>query len=144
MYRKADLKSSMSLLLWAMTVVLFSTLCRVSHVVVSPHTLLRGDVKFCKSGILVTIHSSKTKKMGKPTKIPISYGRDRWSCLVYWLGKLFENILENKITIYSLSTKFRVYLTNSLKALIVKAGIRGNFSTHSLIIRRGGTTSLHQ
>ena len=40
MYRKVDTKSGMGLLIWAIIVFLFSTLLRVSHVVVSPHTLL--------------------------------------------------------------------------------------------------------
>ena len=48
MYRQADTKTHMGLLVWAMVVFLFSTLLRVSHVVVSPHTLLRGDVKMFK------------------------------------------------------------------------------------------------
>ena len=61
MYRKVDTKSGMGLLIWAIIVFLFSTLLRVSHVVVSPHTLLREDIQFYKWGVLVTINSSKTK-----------------------------------------------------------------------------------
>ena len=118
---------------------------RVSHIVVSPHTLLRSDVKIFKWGILVSIISSKTNKSGKPSKIPIAYGRDKFSCPVYWLDKLFTRYPRNKNDYLFSTTKVQSVsysmFNTALKSLIVKAGIKGNFATHSL--RRGGTTSLH-
>ena len=118
---------------------------RVSHIVVSPHTLLRGDVQFFKWEVLVSIRSSKTKKSGKPTEIPIPYGRDKFSCPVYWLDKLFRRYPRNKndylfSTIKVQSVSYSMFNT-ALKSLTAKAGIKGDFATHSL--RRGGTTSLH-
>ena len=62
MYRKADTKTHMGLLVWSIIVFLFSTLLRISHVVLSPHTLLRKDIKFFNWGVLVSVHSSKTKR----------------------------------------------------------------------------------
>ena len=76
MYRKADTKTHMGLLVWSIIVFLFSTLLRVSHVVLSPHTLLRKDIKIFTWGVLVSVHSSKTKK--EPFQIPISYGREKF------------------------------------------------------------------
>ena len=62
MYRKAVTKTHMGLMVWTMIVFLFSTLLRVSHIVLCPHTLLRRDIKFFKWGVLVCIHSSKNEK----------------------------------------------------------------------------------
>ena len=45
MYRKADTKSDMGILIWAIIVFLFSTLLRVSHVVVSPPHPFKGKHK---------------------------------------------------------------------------------------------------
>ena len=117
----------------------------MSHVVVSPHTLLRRDITFFKWGVLVSMCSSKTKKSGKLSKIPICYRRDKFSCPVYWLDKLFTRHPRNKnyylfSTIKAQSVSYSKFIT-ALKSLIVKAGIKGNFATHSL--RRGGITSLH-
>ena len=146
MYRQADTKTLMGQLVWAMIVFLFSTLLRVSHIVVSPHTLLRGDITFLKWGVLVSIRSSKTKKAGKPSKIPITYCRDKCPCPVYWLDRLFKCYPRNKND-YLFSTGKVQSVSHSifngaLKSLIAKSGIKGNFATHSFI-RRGGTTSLH-
>ena len=63
MYRQVDTKTHMGLIVWAMIVFLFSTLLRVSHVVLSPHTLLRRHMQFFKWGVLVYVHSSKTNKI---------------------------------------------------------------------------------
>ena len=145
MYRQADTKSHMGLVVWAMVVFLFSTLLRVSHVVLSPHTLLRRDIKIFKWGILVYVRSSKTNKTGIPTEIPIAYGREKLSCPVYWLDKLFSRYPRNKNDYLFSTPKVRSVsysmFNTALKSLIVKAGIKGSFATHSL--RRGGTTSLH-
>ena len=143
MYRKADTKTHMGLMVWTMIVFLFSTLLRVSHVVLSPHTLLRRDIKFFKWGVLVCIHSSKTSK--EPFQIPISYGREKSTCPVYWLNKLFTHYPRNKNEFLFSTSKVRrisySIFNTALKSLTFKAGLKGNFATHSL--RRGGTTVLH-
>ena len=109
MYRKADTKTHMGLLIWTAVVFLFSTLLRVSHIIVSPHTLLRRDIKFFKRGILVSVRSSKTKKLGKPAQISISYGRENFSCPVYWLKKLFKHYPRNKNDISFFTVKNTVF-----------------------------------
>ena len=64
----------MGMLIWVSIIFLFSTLLRVSHVVVSPHTLLRKVVTKCVcvgggGGVaLITIHSSKAKKLVNPPR----------------------------------------------------------------------------
>ena len=94
MYRKANTKTHMGLMVWTMIVFLFSTLLRVSHVVLSPHTLLRKDITFFKWGVLVCIRSSKTKK--EPFQIPKSYGRKNFICPVYWLERFFTRYPRSK------------------------------------------------
>ena len=61
----------MDMLIWVIIIFLFSTFLRVSHVVVSPHTLFRKVVTIFKWGALITIHSSKTKKW-KPTDFGVT------------------------------------------------------------------------
>ena len=142
MYRQADTKTHMGLLVWAMVVFPFSTL--LSHLVLSPHTLLRRVITFFKWGVLVYVRSSKTKIT--PNEIRISYGRDKFSCPVYWLDKLFTRYPRNKKDYLFSTSKIRSIsysmFNTALKSLTFKAGIKGNFATYSL--RRGGTTSLHQ
>ena len=134
----------MGLIVWAIIVFLFSTLLRVSHMVLSPHILLRRDITIFKWGILVFVHSSKTHK--NPVEIPISYGREKSTCPVYWLDKLFTRYPRNKNDYLFSTSKVRSIsysvFNTSLKSLTFKAGLKGNFATHSL--RRGGTTSLHE
>ena len=144
MYRKANTKTHMGLMVWTMIVFLFSTLLRVSHVVLSPHTLLRKDIKFFKWGVLVCIRSSKTKK--EPFQIPISYGRKNCTCPVYWLEFFFTRYPISKNDYLFSTSKVRSIsysiFNAALKSLTLKAMLKGNFATHSL--RRGGTTTLHQ
>ena len=144
MYRKANTKAHMGLLVWTMIIFLFSTLLRVSHVVLSPHTLLRKDIKFFKWGVLVCIRSSKTKK--EPFQISISYGRKNSICPVYWLGKMFTRYPRSRNAYLFSTSKVRCIsyqiFNAALKSLTLKARLKGNFATHSL--RRSGTTTLHQ
>ena len=123
MYRKADTKTHMGIMVWTMIVFLFSTLLRVSHVVLSHHTLLRRDIKFFKWGVLVCIHSSKTSK--EPVQIPISYGREKSTCPVYWLNKLFTRYPRNKNDFLFSTSKVRSIsysiFNTALKSLTFKA-----------------------
>ena len=48
MFSNVKVKNEFSVLIWTMIIFLFRTLLRVGHVVVSPHTLRRRDVKFFK------------------------------------------------------------------------------------------------
>ena len=124
MYRQADTKTHMGLIVWAMIVFLFSTLLRVSHVVLSPHTLLRRDIQFFKWGVLVYVHLSKTNK--NSVEIPISYGREKITCPVYWLDKLFTCYPRNKNDYLFSTSKVRSIsysiFNTALKSLNFKAG----------------------
>ena len=123
---------------------LFRTLLRVGHAVVSPHTFRRGDVKNLEWGALVSVNSSKTRQKGYSHKIPISRSKNLSLFPVYWLEKLF-NFYPGAESDFLFSTKSYPKVSyslfnKSLKKLIDKSKMKGNFSTHSL--RRGGTTSM--
>ena len=87
MFSNVKVKSEFSVLIWTMIIFLFGTLLRVGHVVVSPHTLHRRDVKFFKWGAMVSVNSSKTKQKGSAHKIPLSRAEDLSICPVFWLEK---------------------------------------------------------
>ena len=91
MFRGVNVKSEYCVLIWTMIILLFRTLYRVGHAVVSPHTLHRRDVKMFKWGALVSVNSSKTKQKGSSHKIPISRSENLGLCPVYWLEKLFKH-----------------------------------------------------
>ena len=50
MYRKVDFSNKIMYITWVMVLFLFSTLLRVGHAVLSPHSLQRRSVKFTKKG----------------------------------------------------------------------------------------------
>ena len=127
-----------------MIIFLFRTLLRVGHVVVSPHTLRRRDVKFFKWGAMVTVNSSKTKQKGSAHKIPLSRVEDLRLCPVFWLEKIIKIYpgVESDLLFSTRNFTQITYSTfnKSFKGLISISKIQGNFSTHSL--RRGGTTAM--
>ena len=116
----------------------------VGHVVVSPHTLRRGEVKMFKWDALISVNSLKTKQKGSSHKIPISWSENLGVCPVYWLEKLLEMYpgVESDMLFSTKNCTHVTYSTfnKSFKTLISNSKIRGNFSTHSL--HRGGTTAV--
>ena len=90
MFSNVKVKNEFSVLIWTMIIFLFRTLLRVGHVVVSPHTLHRRDVKFFKWGAMVSVNSSKTKQKGSAHKIPLSRVEDLSICPVFWLEKIIK------------------------------------------------------
>ena len=144
MFAMVEVKKEFAILIRTMIIFLFRTLLRVGHVVVSPHTLRRRDVKIYKWGALISVNSSKTKQKGSSHKIPISRSENLEVCPVYWLEKLLKRD-PGVETDFLFSTGNYTQVTystfnKSFIRLISISNIRGNFSTHSLY--RGGTTSM--
>lgn len=131
------------LLAWVGLLLMFRSLLRVSHVVCSPHTLHRCDVKFLCWGVIIIVRSSKTSRKYLPSfEIPIYARNNHVLCPVWWLKLLFEEFprkpddyLFSTNNVHSLSyNSFR----RIFKIFCNRAGIVGNFASHSL--RRGGAT----
>ena len=143
MFQKVNVRKEFDILVWTVIIFLFRTLLRVGHVVVSPHTLRRRDVKFFKWGALVTIRSSKTRQKGNPHEIPISRSKNLEVCPVFWVEKLLKLFPKGESELLFSSKEYSKlsYSTfnRAFKNLISKSKIQGNFSTHSL--RRGGDDS---
>lgn len=133
------------LLTWIATVLMFNSLLRISHIVLSPHTLLQEDVKIQEWGVLLRIRSAKTLKHGsKPVMLPLVKRINSNVCPVKWLMYLLM-VHPKKSTDPLFSTKklpkFTYPMFNRVfKILCSNAGISGNYSSHSL--RRGGATLL--
>ena len=87
MFGNVIVKNEFCILIWTMIIFLFRTFLRVGHIVVSPHTLRRRDVKIFKWGALISVNSSKTKQKGS---LPISRSENLGVCPVYWLEKLLK------------------------------------------------------
>ena len=137
-----DVEDDLELLVFVAALLMFRSLLRVSHVVFSQHTLRVRDVKFVKDYVTLLIHSSKTKSLGEPDVIPITKSKDRSICAYHWLHYMLHK-LRRKKNCYLFSTDAISSLTYSafskmFKTLLVRAGIHGDFASHSL--RRGGAT----
>lgn len=78
---------------WAAVLLLFRSLLRVSYVVTSPHTLKIQDVQRTNYGLLIGVHSSKTRKSGDSRSIPIARLTDKSLCAVHWLNIVIGNRL---------------------------------------------------
>ena len=144
MFSNVKVKNEFGVLIWTMIIFLFRTLLRVGHVVVSPHTLRRRDVKFFRRGAMVTVNSSKTKQKGSAHKIPLSRVEDVRLCPVFWLEKIIKiypgvdsDLLFSTGNFPQISYSI---FNKAFKGLISISKVQGNFSTHSL--RRGGTTAM--
>ena len=143
--KHVDRDNGIELVVFVAALFLFRTLLRVSHVVSSDHTLLKSDVKFNAEGCLVRVLSSKTSVRGGEVRyIPITWASDSAICAVRGLLLLlrkFKGSLESplfsmpgyQVLTYSVFSKI-------FKSLIIKAGLKGNFASHSL--RRGGATHM--
>ena len=137
-----DTKVGWEVLLFTCMLFLFRTLLRVSHVVRSAHTLLQSDVKFNHNGFLVAVRSSKTLKKGDTVQyLPVVWSDDRDICAVTWLKRFLKLFPKTNVgPLFALDGKPPSYsrFLSEFKKLLAKAGVEGNFATHSL--RRGGAT----
>ena len=109
----------------------FTTLLRVGHVVVSPHTLHRRDVKNFKWGAMVTVNSSKTKQKGSAHKIPLSRVEDVRLCPVFWLEKIikiYPGVDSDLLFSTVILLKFHILLlTSPLRGLFQFQKFKGTF-----------------
>ena len=139
-----DVKSVWEVLIFTCILFLFRTLLRVSHVALSSHTLLNSDVKFNANGMLVCVRSSKTVKRGEElVYIPVAFAEEKSICAVRWL-KVFRGMVKASRGgfLFALDGQPIPYnkILKGFKCLLKKAGIVGDFATHSL--RRGGATHM--
>ena len=125
-------------------VFLFRTLLRVSHVVWSSHTLLRSDVKFNVNGMLVAVRSSKTRSKGEEVAfLPVLYADCEKICAVKLLKKFLVRFPKKPDEqLFSIAGRKYTYnrFSENFSRLLGKAGIHGDFASHSL--RRGGATHM--
>ena len=141
--RVAELGSELEFIVCVAALFMFRTLLRVSNIVVSNHTLKARDVTFSKEGCFVRVSSSKTTSSRDTVKVlPIVFSRDKRICAATWLKMLFLRFkpapdaqLFSSPNVPVLGyTKF----SKKFKELTVRAGLVGDFASHSL--RRGGAT----
>ena len=142
-YRVLKRSCDMEMVVWCAMLFLFRTLLRVSHVINSPHMLRGKDLNFTEEGVIVEVRSSKTRKsFQKPQVIPLVEASKKELCPVSHLKKLFriKEIGQNDPVFYTKDKSGITYAQfhNVFNELISRAGIRGDFATHSL--RRGGAT----
>lgn len=143
MYRILDCETDLDLMFWAMCLFLFRTLLRVSHVISSPHTLLRKNVKLTDWGMLVKVKSSKTNQYGsKPTCIPVNKLSVVHYCPVFWLGKIFKiqgpNYSGPLFSLPGMSVLDYNWFSDKLCDVVRKSNIKSVISSHSF--RKGGAT----
>lgn len=145
LYSYLDVSSPSDLLFWSICLFLFRTLLRVSHVVSSPHTLYRKDVKFTSWGMWIYVRSSKTNQLRNDTvKIPVYNLPLKSFCAVFWLRRLYDcQDPKYKGPLFSLPAM--PYLTYSwfqskLKKSASDCMFKSSISSHSF--RKGGATFL--
>lgn len=130
---------------FAAILLMFRCLLRVSHVIKSPHTLLREDIIFTPWGMLVNISSSKTKQIKSGDLLPVALSNNYKLCAVSVIKMLLSRYpLQDSD--YLFSTNDIEYLSYShfsgyFKLLTSRASLSGNYASHSC--RRGGTTHMH-
>ena len=131
-----DSESIIQKLVWAAMCFLFRTLLRVSHVVISPHTLKNKDIVFTNWGFFVKVRSSKTKKKSqKPQYIPVVASPGSPLCPVRLLHNIWASSDSVENNLFSLgdipSISYNVF-HKTMDFLLVKADLQGSFSSHSL------------
>lgn len=147
MYPHVDFNDHSVYLTWIASILMFRCLLRVGQVVKSPHTLSRSSVTFTDYGFMLSIYSSKTKtRDSTPDLIPVYAIAGSRACIVFQLKRLYsrhpmplDSPLFSTPRLTSLS--YTSYSRN-LRNLLSKAGIVGNFSSHSF--RRGGATCMSE
>ena len=143
MAKVVDVDVELEFIVFVAALLMFRSLLRVSHVVSSDHTLLRSDIRFNNSGFLLSVRSSKTKKRGDEINyIPVLKSDNHSICAVRWLKLLVKRFpAPMGAPLFStLSCRKLNYSTflKLFKVIIRRAGITGDFATHSL--RAGGAT----
>ena len=142
MSKVVNVNNVWELLTFVCALVLFRTLLRISNAVVSDHSILRSDLMFNSKGCMFGVRSSKTTTKSGPTQyLPVMLADDPDICAVRWLRKfLAHHPVMDSDQLFSVEGKGLTYnvFSNRFKNLLSKAGIEGNYASHSL--RRGGAT----
>ena len=141
--RIVNLSSELEVLMFTAILFLFRTLLRVSHVVSSEHTTTKGDVMFNENGLLLRVRSAKNlKSKEKALYIPVVKAKDESICPVAWFkylrSKFGDSPREELFTSVGVPVLSYSNFNRQFKMLIVRAGLNGNFASHSL--RRGGAS----
>ena len=131
-------------LTWTAVLLMFRTLLRVSHIVTSPHQLLRKDIKFTTYGLDVLVHTSKTSKVLE--RIPVNKLSSSEICPVYYLKELFQLYPRSGSSPLFSTRSVKTFTYTEFRSMFKKflrlANITGDYSSHSL--RRGGATFMSQ
>ena len=124
---------------WCAITLCYRCLLRASHVSVSPHTMRLEDVKFWDGGMDITVHSSKTIQYHERSqKIPVVQSSGSPLCPVEPLAIFVRRSgLSPRDCLFPYTYKS---FSAKLHTSCAKAGLRGDFATHSL--RRGSATYL--
>ena len=141
MSKVVNMNCYLEVVVFTAVLFLFRTLLRVSHIVSSAHTALRKDVKFNSKGFLLCINSAKNlKSKDRNLYIPVVNSPDTRICAVSWLQlMLSKSSKRSGSPLFSLESgdklSYNVFSVQ-FKSLLRRAGLVGNFASHSL--RRGG------
>lgn len=141
MFRVLDCHLMGHHMFWACCLLLFRTLLRVSHVTASPHNLLAEDVKMTDKGMLICVHTSKSKQFkGTPHVIPVACISNSKLCAVCWLRSWLlrrKPLPHEPLFSFKNSKPISYCLFQScLKKVVFQAGIKSKISSHSF--RKGG------
>lgn len=140
-----NINSEIEVIVWVAMLTMFRALLRVSHVIKSPHTLLRKDISFHKWGVVICVRSAKNMRPSSSgVSIPIVLGSSESICPVRWLKYLVEKFPRPPDAPFFSSARwpFVTYYSfrKVFKFLCASADLSGNLASHSL--RRGGASAL--
>ena len=138
-WSQLDMNVYSDLQFWTALCVMYRCLLRVSHVVASAHCMRVKDISWTMEGMDVTIRSSKTiQYRERSVVIPVVSSPASTLCPCGYMSHyLSSSDLEPESPIFPYT--YNVF-SSKLKKMCVKAGLVGNYTTHSL--RRGSATFL--
>lgn len=142
MYNCLNLNLKSHTMFWAMCLLLFRSLLRVSHVVKSPHTLVLSDLIWGQRGVIIRVKSSKCSNI--PHDIPVAALRDNRLCLFYWLNRWlsYRGSLESSYLFAdNLAAPVSYHCFSKMLSLTLhRAGVKEVITSHSF--RHGGASFL--
>lgn len=145
MYPLLNFNNKKDLIFWCAICLSFRCLLRKSHFTDSPHMLTRSQIEFTEYGMILNITSSKTIQFKERiVRIPIVESPGSILCPVRWMKIYLELCavpLKGPLFLEKSgkALSYRKFMER-LKKLVVKAGIPGKITCHSL--RRGSATYL--
>lgn len=143
LYFGLNLSERVSRVFWASCLLMFFSLLRVSHVTTSVHNLLVSDVTHHEWGLMLSIRTSKTRRVGSALRLPVCKLPDKRFCPVYWIGRLLTGVANSNVPLFS-AMLGREYTYSMFRSCLTKAsltaGLEEKFSGHSF--RKGGALYL--